>query len=133
MAECKKCGEDLSNNTEVIIGPFGPHYAKEICKSCDALIKFIKKPENEGRRTKTSKYSAFDFEYDGCELCRRPRIMLGEYETLEVHHKDVNYENDTRDNVMLLCTLCHKQVHLYHAFLYLHFMTNPTKGTADYF
>ena len=134
MDICRRCGTDNEGQTIFVLTPdTPPHYGKELCYDCGHNMRWVKKPENEGKRTKGSKFGAFDFEYDGCELCRRTRIMLGEYECLEVHHKDVDYENDVRENVLLLCTFCHKLVHLNHAFLYLHFLEKPRKGTADYY
>jgi hypothetical protein len=37
-----RCG---SNNTEIKIGPFGPHYAKLICSNCKRYIQWLPKPK----------------------------------------------------------------------------------------
>jgi len=29
----------------------------------------------------------------------------------EIHHKDLNWENDNPDNLVLLCYKCHSQIH----------------------
>jgi len=38
---CKQCG--TIGRCEIVMGPFGPHYAKAVCSECGAFIKWIKK------------------------------------------------------------------------------------------
>ncbi len=40
-AACRKCHG--VQPCDVIIGPFGPHYAKALCSRCGAFIKWVKK------------------------------------------------------------------------------------------
>ena len=47
-----------------------------------------------------------------CERCRRTEWM-GEPIPLELHHKDFNHYNNNLDNLQILCSNCHMQVHGY--------------------
>ena len=40
-AVCRKCHS--VQPCDVIIGPFGPHYAKALCSKCGAFVKWVKK------------------------------------------------------------------------------------------
>ncbi len=37
---CKYCG---SIDTKITLGPFGPHWAKEMCNDCGRFIKWVAK------------------------------------------------------------------------------------------
>ena len=47
-----------------------------------------------------------------CERCQRTEWM-GEAIPLELHHIDGNHYNNKLDNLMILCSNCHAQVHGY--------------------
>ena len=47
-----------------------------------------------------------------CERCGRTEWM-GEPIPLELHHKDFNHYNNNLDNLQILCSNCHMQVHGY--------------------
>jgi len=117
--ECRRC---TSTTAETVIMSTGKHYAKEVCTECGDFVKWVKKPYNEGRRTKGSKYSPSKLGVSCCELCRREKSMLANNQTLEVHHKDHDPENDVPKNLMVLCTFCHKQVHAYSLYLNDHYI-----------
>ena len=119
--ECPRCSADLDSNTEFIETPELKHYGKEVCGGCGAWLRWVAKPENLGTRTRTSKFSVKHFPAEVCEIYRRPRSMLGNNESLEIHHRDINPENDTMENLLLLCTCCHRQVHHNHVYLYLRY------------
>ncbi len=54
--------------------------------------------------------SAFHLAYDilgkekKCELC-------GSSKSIDVHHKDFDYKNNTPENIMILCRSCHMKIH----------------------
>lgn len=118
--DCPRCSADLDFNMEFQETPELQHYGKELCGQCGVWLRWVSKPENVGVRTKTSRFKIKHFAQELCEICRRPRAMLGNNETLEIHHKDVNPDNDVMENLLLLCTCCHRQVHHNHTYLYLH-------------
>ena len=39
-----------------------------------------------------------------CELC-------GSMKSIDVHHKDHDYKNNTPENIMVLCRSCHMKIH----------------------
>lgn len=47
-----------------------------------------------------------------CERCGRTEWM-GEEIPLELHHKDGNHYNNKLENLAILCSNCHKQLHGY--------------------
>lgn len=107
---CKRCGKDVEPYS--IIGPFGQNYGKQICPLCDCFFKWIKKPENEKKRTKGSKHTPESLGIEYCELCRRKRSQLGRYETLHIHHKDCTaLANDVPENIIVVCSGCHSTIH----------------------
>lgn len=40
-ADCRSCG--CEQICQVVVGPFGPHYAKALCSECGAFIKWVLK------------------------------------------------------------------------------------------
>ena len=47
-----------------------------------------------------------------CERCGLSEWM-GEPIPLELHHKDLNHYNNNLDNLQILCSNCHTQIHGY--------------------
>lgn len=98
-----------------------PHFAKAVCKNCRAFMPdlWIKHPKNDEKRGKASKHTASSLETSYCELCGRVRSSLGKYETLEVHHKIPVNEggNDDKENILVLCTPCHRMAHWLRTYL----------------
>lgn len=80
------------------------------------------KPKNEGKRTKTSKYSTIDLGITSCEICGRTEDRLGSYEVFEIHHKIPLEEEgqDTPKNLLVLCTACHRLCHYQRTYLNQH-------------
>jgi hypothetical protein len=108
---CKRCGENVEPFFTLMES--GPNYAKNTCPLCDCFLGWVKKPENEKRRTRGSKYKPHSLGKEYCELCRRKRGQLGKRGTLHIHHKDCDYTNDVPENLLVLCTSCHELVHLH--------------------
>lgn len=52
------------------------------------------------------------YKEDVCERCGR-REWMGEPIPLELHHKDFNHYNNNFENLQILCSNCHMQVHGY--------------------
>jgi len=102
-----------------------PHFAKAVCSNCHAFMPdlWIKKPENDTKRGKSSKFTPASLEIDHCELCGRGRRSLGKYETLDIHHKTPVDEGglDEPRNLLVLCTACHRMAHWLRTYFYSHF------------
>ena len=98
------------------------HYGKNTCPLCSRSW-WQGKPEVVKRR-KTSKYTIEDLGIECCELCRRPKDMLGDNQTLEIHHKHLLEDGglDERDNLLVLCTPCHKDVHWKKTYFHDHYL-----------
>ena len=105
---CRICQKDVEVITE-ILPPTGIHYAKATCPNCGRFIDWLKKPDNEDKRTKTSKYTLEDFNIDYCEWCGRKKEELGLREVFHLHHKKWLEDGgkDERENIMIVCTACH--------------------------
>jgi 5-methylcytosine-specific restriction endonuclease McrA len=132
MMECPQC-HDVYETPFFTLTPELKHYGKYTCPCCDKFIKWVGKPEHEGHRRKTSKFSLEDLGVDCCEFCRRPRAMLGHNQALEIHHKDHSAENDVRENLLVLCTPCHKQAHFLKTYFYDHYKPGSPNPARDAF
>ena len=102
--------------------PDKKHYGKIKCAQCGAWVKWVKKPENEDKRTKTSKHDGLTESADRCGLCGRKRFELNNKETFELHHSIPLEEDgeDKMDNIVFLCTACHRQAHWIRTYFYKH-------------
>ncbi len=110
---CPKCkGHLLFTRTQ----GYSVHYGRLDCPKCKKFIKWVKNPNKEERRRKTSKYEIKDiveyhnFEEAFCFFCLRTKEQLGEKETLTIDHiKELN-EGGTNgiENLQILCSACHK-------------------------
>jgi 5-methylcytosine-specific restriction endonuclease McrA len=121
--ECPSC-KVVFDEPLFILTPELKHYAKNECPHCGRNLGWVKKPENVGKRTRTSKYTIESLGKDCCELCRRTKPMLGRNQTLEIHHKDCNAENDVPENLLVLCTPCHKQTHFNKTYFFDHYIAD---------
>jgi 5-methylcytosine-specific restriction endonuclease McrA len=97
------------------------HYAKAICTKCGRFIDWLKKPEHDGKRT-SSKFTSESLRILCCELCGRGHAKLGKRSTLDIHHKIPIEEGgkDERDNILVLCTACHRMAHFLRTYLHRH-------------
>lgn len=121
---CKGCGKEVDAIVTEVTDA-GPHHAKQQCPICLAFLGWASKPKNETKRLK-SKFTPESLEVEHCEICLRPKAMLGRWETLEIHHKmpiELGGE-DVRENILVVCTYCHKDIHARHTYLYDHFRPN---------
>jgi len=121
MKICKKCNKEVDPIIK-IMPETSIHYARSMCPICNAFIDWIKKPENEGTRTQSSKYTLESLSKEYCELCGRIKDKLGKRSSLEIHHKIPIEENgeDTKENILVLCTACHRMAHFLRTYLHKH-------------
>ena len=112
---CKSCGHVAKPYAK---GPSNPvHGYKVYCTACDTWIGWGGKAKDlkkeRGERTISSKWTAKRLQIETCQCCLRSLEKLGDNENLEIHHvvpvKDGGA--DTLDNIWVLCTTCHKEVH----------------------
>lgn len=115
---CDKC----KSNAFVVFTetPNLTHYGRWDCKQCDRWIKFQPKPINEIVRRETTKVNNLDRSY--CQLCGRKKDMLGTRETIVPHHLIPLEEGgkDARENLLMICSPCHMQVHWLRRYLNHH-------------
>ena len=129
---CPKCGKEL----EFILTPNSVHYGKLVCKE-HGWVKWVKNPNKENRRTKTSKYTLKDVaEYHGmdkpiCFFCLRSKEQLGVNETLTIDHIVELQEGGKDDisNLQILCSACHKLKNW--ARLYVNWHLNGVKNDKE--
>ena len=107
---CNNCGCDVTVDIKPM-GHEGPHYARATCPYCRQYIGWVGKPENNDKRTKSSKFTPDNCNIHYCEICGRTKF--GSKETLNPHHKIPINEGglDERDNVLFACTACHRMCH----------------------
>jgi len=100
------------------------HYGKIKCSQCGKWYRWVGKPENEGKRTRTSKFDGLTDSVDHCGLCGRKRFEINNKETFELHHSIPLEEEgkDKLDNIMWLCTACHRLAHWIRTYFYKHLL-----------
>lgn len=116
---CPTCEKEVE--PEVYPSSEGPHYAKATCPECRRFLQWLPKPKNDGKRPK-NRYTAEDLEIFNCEICGRTTATIGQYESLEVHHKFPIEEGgkDETDNILVVCTACHRICHWLRTYLNRH-------------
>jgi 5-methylcytosine-specific restriction endonuclease McrA len=124
MAEerrCNTCGKDMPFVVKVLPEK-SIHYAECRCIDCGNHLGFVKKPQNENKRGRSSKYKPADLGKNYCQMCLRHEARLGNRETLEIHHIQEIQQGgkDLPENVWVLCTPCHRYVHYQRRYLNLH-------------
>jgi 5-methylcytosine-specific restriction endonuclease McrA len=105
---CPKCG---SNNVE--IGEATPPHAGSLrCLDC-RHHRWLPKPDREKRRRSSSLALARKYGRGVCELCRRSATEIPAPECLEGHHLIAVDDDgdDSRENVIVVCSSCHSLVH----------------------
>lgn len=109
-----KCGGSL----KFIATPEGPHFGKLLCCNCGKFSKWVKNPNNLGRR-ETTKHNHIVENARWCSFCGRTRQEIPRRQVFEPHHSIPLEEGgkDEPENIVPLCTACHKLAHwvrLYH-------------------
>jgi len=95
----------------------GIHYLQARCKECDRMICWIPKPESKVKKRKSLEGWHWYFEQQGidfCQVCFRKKEDLPIGHALEVHHLIAveNEGKDQEDNLILVCTRCHRLIHV---------------------
>lgn len=118
---CGRCQKEVTAPVQILSS--GVHYGQIVCPQCGKHLGFVKKPENIEKRAK-NKHTAESLKITFCQLCLRPLKRLGTRGVLEVHHvieiKDGGI--DTRENIWVVCTSCHKLIHHQRTYLNNHLM-----------
>lgn len=125
---CKWCNSVVEPT--VIPKLTGPHAAELRCPECNTFLGWQKKEKNEDKRTK-SRHTPESLKIDYCQICQRKRSELAPRQTLEIHHiKEIVADcgDDEPYNILVLCTMCHKEVHLKRTYLHKHYL--DTEGGA---
>lgn len=94
--------------------PGGPHHAKELCADCRRFLRWVPKPGAERiRRPAGHRDLVEKFSRGFCQFCRRTEGVLPPGQTLEGHHivELQDGGSSERDNILVLCTACHKLLH----------------------
>lgn len=113
---CSHCEQEVQLEMHEV-GNDTRHYAKAVCTECGAYYDWIRKPQNEGKRGKASRFTP---SLGYCEICGRSQ--LGRKEVFEIHHKIPVSEGgqDERINILELCTPCHRMCHFLRVYLNQH-------------
>ncbi len=114
---CPRCGAE--DCFEEILTPESVHYSKTICRMCERWIQWNKNPSKAEYRSETTKCAVI---YDFCKICGRTQEKLGWKETLTAHHV-IPLEEDGEDiieNIIVLCSACHKLVHWVRLYVHKH-------------
>jgi hypothetical protein len=117
---CRTCNREVEP-TLVRMGSDSPHYMKAICSKCGSYLRWMPKPENEDQRRRSG-FSPESLDISYCEICGRPLTELGAKEVLEIHHKIPVCEGggDVRENVLVVCSACHRMCHWLRLYLNKH-------------
>lgn len=124
---CPKCGREKEHTLR--LRPDTPHLGSLHCKGCGRCWGW--KPKNKEERTNggsakrnKSNHTPHSLGIEYCQMCLRPREMLGKNEIFLVHHvKEIqDGGRDTPSNIWVLCSSCHGLVHHMRTYLYRHFV-----------
>jgi 5-methylcytosine-specific restriction endonuclease McrA len=111
---CSQCG--LKTEAVLEETPHLTHYGKLVCGTCGRFHRWVGKPDSDSskyRRPKQHRDLVDKYSRGFCELCLKSESELQPGVTIESHHV-VEFSDGgshERDNVWILCTACHRQVH----------------------
>ena len=134
--KCEKCDSNLIIKET----PNTIHYAKLICAKCGKWFKWLSHPDNEERRTQTSKFGIshiinfHKMKRSRCFFCLRTRSQLGTHETLTIDHiEEIDKGGkDIIENLQILCSACHKLKNWIRLYFNWHLKEeNDTKTTSE--
>ena len=100
IRKCKLCGEDISNRSLRTI------YCSSYCCNKVGKERFNKKHGNKNklrREIVLNRDNIIKEKGSKCYFCKKK-------EGLEIHH--LNYNNNNLKNLLLLCSSCHKKIHI---------------------
>lgn len=109
---CAYCGKRMSR-TRFYSGRLEDLSAfmrrKYCCRGCMRKA-FVKVGNDTKQKYRPAHFSAYRHAYEvlgkekKCEMC-------GSKKNIDVHHIDGNYQNNTPENLMILCRSCHMKIH----------------------
>lgn len=95
------------------------------CEKCGKFLTWGGKNKAivvDGERQRSTQWTAKRLNVEFCQMCLRNQNTLGTRETLEAHHV-VPIETggpDSPENIWIVCTPCHKQIHFMRIYLNEH-------------
>ncbi len=122
---CKYCG-----STKIITSPRPDvvHGYEYPCSSCGRHNGWAGLPKNKVKNEKRPSFpSPEELKISWCQICREPKTALRELETLHTHHLSGTPTDNTRLNLLVVCTSCHTLIH--HEITYRH-EHRPRKGVS---
>ena len=109
------CAYCFSTDLSVELTPNLSHYGKEVCMACRRFLRWIPKPDQE-RVKRPAAHTDLVRKYSRgfCEMCGKQEADLPGRQTLEANHIVEFQEGGDhgRENVSIVCTRCHKLIHL---------------------
>jgi Zn finger protein HypA/HybF involved in hydrogenase expression len=108
--KCANCGKDFYKNESNKRGSrHSIYFCCRKCKDDAQRIGGIKEIQPPHYGTATSNYRdiAFNNKESKCESCGYDKIV----EVLQVHHLDRDRNNNSQDNLQILCPTCHMEIH----------------------
>lgn len=113
---CKKCKAKVPAAPKPEDPIHEIHGYKLYCMDCGTFVGWSgakKEIVRDGERKFSSQWTPKKMGLDYCQICLRHHTSLGLTERIEIHHIIPVKEGgeDTRENIMCLCTFCHRLVH----------------------
>lgn len=106
---CKYC----KDKTICDVVPHDSHVLAYKCPKCLRFNDYPKK-ENSTNNNRESKHRELVKKYSKgfCEICRIKDELIPKPQTMEAHHIISHKDGGSsdRDNIIILCTWCHKQI-----------------------
>lgn len=122
MATCRYCGEV---ETWTRPRPDTPAHAEELCKICNAHIKWVPKPKNKDKREKRPCYPRPEqLGINYCQICLLPKVNLLTNEVLETHHVNGDSTDRSSLNFLVVCTACHSVINWLRTYRMRHHLKN---------
>lgn len=105
---CPICGKEFKRTASSLKGKNNVYFCSKQCKDLAAKIDSGINIQPDFFKGSNYRIRAFNFYPHHCAVCG-----WGEDERiLEVHHKDSNRENNSIENLCILCPICHRKITL---------------------
>ena len=122
---CKRCGANTVAKPKPDDTISEIHGYKLYCMDCGCFVGWsgVKKEiVKNGERQFSSQWRPSHVGVDYCQICLRNATELGQSEKLEPHHiiEISNGGKDDLENIMWLCSCCHRLVHHQRTYLQKH-------------
>lgn len=108
---CAYCGKKFLKPESKLTAKSGLYFCcrehKDLAQCCESGERFdTMRPKHYGTTQQNYRDLAFRHFEHKCSLCGWDEIP----QILEVHHKDSNRSNNSIDNLVMLCPICHRKV-----------------------